>query len=115
MGLRTTRASCLTALAAAASLCGVLASPGFAQAAEAGEGPTGKAAGVFAGGIIFALLCYALYVYCEPLLSARDRSFRKALALLLGLLIVKIAALTLFPGYQTDVGTYEAWGLVCAA
>jgi dolichyl-phosphate-mannose--protein O-mannosyl transferase len=100
---------------AAASLNGVLASPGLAQAAEAGEGPSGKAAGVFAGAIIFALLCYALYRYCEPLLSARDRSFRKALALLLGLLIVKIAVLTLFPGYQTDVGTYEAWALKMAA
>ncbi len=102
-------------MAAAASLCGVFASPGLAQAAEAGEGPSGKAAGVFAGAIIFALLCYALYLYCAPLLSSRDRSFRKALALLLGLLIVKIAVLTLFPGFQTDVGTYEAWALQMAA
>ena len=71
----------------------------------------GKLAGAFAGLLLFALVAYALWLYASPLIRKRDRGFAAALAILLGLWIVKTVAQAFCPGFGNDVGTYEAWAL----
>jgi Gpi18-like mannosyltransferase/predicted membrane-bound dolichyl-phosphate-mannose-protein mannosyltransferase len=72
------------------------------------------AAGILAGALLAALICYALYVAVAPVAKAHASHLKKAAALLAVLLILKTIALLLFSGYQTDVSTYEAWGLQLA-
>jgi Gpi18-like mannosyltransferase/predicted membrane-bound dolichyl-phosphate-mannose-protein mannosyltransferase len=72
------------------------------------------AAGIFAGAVLAALVCYALFVAIVPVAKAYPGNLKKAAGLLTALLIIKIIALLFFSGFHIDVGTYEAWGLQLA-
>ncbi|MGH7934355.1 MAG: phospholipid carrier-dependent glycosyltransferase [Candidatus Binataceae bacterium] len=95
----------------------VIALAGAAGAAESGAAATlssGKLAGVFSGLLITAFVAYALFLYTKPLLERRDRGLLWAAIILFGIWVVKTAALPVFPGFNVDVGTYEAWALKIA-
>ena len=83
-------------------------------AADSAPMASGKLPGVFSGGILAALLCYALWLLARPLMRERDRDLKRAVLLLTGLLVLKIFALRLFSGYSVDLGTWEAWAMKIA-
>jgi dolichyl-phosphate-mannose-protein mannosyltransferase len=98
--------------------CATIAMPRSAYAYAAGESApmaTGKPAGVFAGAMLAALLCYALWLLARPLARERDRDLKRVLLLLTVLLALKVLALPLFSGFSVDLGTYEAWALKITA
>ena len=108
------RTGVVGAIGLAISLATLLAVPrlALAYAAEASAPMlTSKPAGVCAGAILAALLCYALWLLARPLARARDRDLKRVLLLLAVLLALKALALSLFNGYSVDLGTYEAWAL----
>ena len=72
------------------------------------------AAGILAGALLAALVCYALYAAVVPLAKAHASHLKKAAGLLAVLLIIKTIALLFFSGFHIDVATYEAWGLQLA-
>jgi len=98
------------------SSIGVLALTGVARAAEAMPQSSGGdiAAGIVAGTVLAALVCYGLFLAVIPVVNHHASDFKKAASLLTALLIVKTIALLFFPGFHVDVGTYEAWGLQLA-
>lgn len=75
---------------------------------------TGKLAGVFAGAILAALPCAALWLLARPLVRDRDRDLKRVLLLLTALLAIKALALPLFTGFGVDLGSYEAWAMKIA-
>ena len=94
----------------------VLAMPQLASAYAYAAGQpaspaTGKLAGVFAGAILAALPCYALWLLARPLIRERDRDLKRVLLLLTVLLVIKTFALSLFTGFGVDLGSYEAWAM----
>jgi dolichyl-phosphate-mannose-protein mannosyltransferase len=98
----------------------IFATESAASVAQAANAPgdlfsSGKAPGVFAGFVILALLGYSLFLFAKPLIENRDRALYRALLILLGLWILKTFVLVLFPGYRTDVATFEAWSLELAS
>ncbi|MGH7915825.1 MAG: phospholipid carrier-dependent glycosyltransferase [Candidatus Binataceae bacterium] len=87
----------------------------YAQAGiPAGAWASGRAPGVVAGLLLAGLVAYALFLCARPIIAARDRALPKALLLLAVVWIAKTFALLAFHGFQTDVGTYEAWALQIA-
>jgi Gpi18-like mannosyltransferase/predicted membrane-bound dolichyl-phosphate-mannose-protein mannosyltransferase len=74
--------------------------------------PTGNIAGLVAGVILFAIVCYAFADLIRPLW--REAEFRTVVALLVLIGLIKLALLPLLPGFGIDVGTYEAWALQIA-
>ncbi|MBV8451871.1 MAG: phospholipid carrier-dependent glycosyltransferase, partial [Deltaproteobacteria bacterium] len=72
------------------------------------------AAGILAGMVLAALVCYGLLLAVMPVAKPHASDFKKAAGLLAVLLIIKISALYFFSGFYIDVGTYEAWGLQLA-
>lgn len=89
---------------------------GAAHAAAKSAAPSGgKLAGIFAGMVLAAIVGYALFLYVQPLIKARDRGLWRAVLLMLGLWLLKTAAAGFCKGFETDVSTYEAWALQIAA
>lgn len=83
---------------------------GIAHAAASAEIERGSwFAGVAAGILLAALVAYALWAYLRPLLRSRDRGLGYALLVLAGLWAVKTVAVAFCPGFEIDVGTFEAW------
>jgi dolichyl-phosphate-mannose-protein mannosyltransferase len=78
-------------------------------AAATPEGSDGRAAGIFCGVIILALVAYSLFVYCKALFEDEGEGIVWALLLLLGLTVIKIALLPVLPGLGIDVGSYQSW------
>jgi dolichyl-phosphate-mannose-protein mannosyltransferase len=76
---------------------------------------SGWVPGIIAGLLITAVIAYAFYLCARPVIEAQDRALPKAVALLVILWLVKSLALLAFHGFQTDVGSYEAWALQIAA
>jgi len=118
--MRSSNAASSTAISAIglAIAFATLAMPRSAYAYAAGQSApmaTGKPAGVVAGAILAALLCYALWLLARPLVHERDRDLKRVLLLLTGLLALKAFALSLFSGFSVDLGTYEAWALKITA
>ncbi len=68
-----------------------------------------RAAGILAGFLLLALVLYALYASARPLIRDGASGLPMALAVLLGLWIVKSIAVAFCPGFKVDVGTFEAW------
>ncbi|MGH8012392.1 MAG: hypothetical protein ACREQ4_07830, partial [Candidatus Binataceae bacterium] len=75
---------------------------------------SGRVPGVAAGLLITALVAYGVFLCLRPMIAARDRALPKAVLLLAALWIAKTLALLAFHGFQTDVGTYEAWAIQIA-
>ncbi|HYB90768.1 MAG TPA: phospholipid carrier-dependent glycosyltransferase [Candidatus Binataceae bacterium] len=94
------------ALLAAASLA---AEPG----AQAPAG-SGKLAGILAGVILISIVGYAFACALKPIASDPESGLETAAVTLGALAIVKTAALSFFPGFGPDVGSYQAWALQIA-
>jgi Gpi18-like mannosyltransferase/predicted membrane-bound dolichyl-phosphate-mannose-protein mannosyltransferase len=75
---------------------------------------TGKLPGLISGLLLLALLGYSIYLYTAPLLRGRDRSLLWALAIVLGVTVLKLALLPWFDGYRNDIASYESWALQMA-
>ena len=69
-----------------------------------------RAAGVLAGLLLLSLVLYALYSGARPLIREGSSGLWSAVFVLLALWIIKSIAVTYFPGFKVDVGTFEAWG-----
>jgi Gpi18-like mannosyltransferase len=78
-------------------------------AASAPEAPSGKVWGFIAGAILIALVAYALIDYLRPLIDDRDSGLKLAFIVLAVLAAVKLAVMRYIPGFNVDVGDYQAW------
>jgi Gpi18-like mannosyltransferase len=65
--------------------------------------------GFIAGAILIALVAYALFDYLRPLIADRDSGLNLVLIVLAVLAAVKLAVMRYVPGFNVDVGDYQAW------
>jgi Gpi18-like mannosyltransferase len=87
----------------------------LAGSAWAGEAPPqfsdGRTVGIFCGVILLGMVLYSLFLYCKPLFEDEGEGIIWAFLLLLGLMVIKLALLSVLPGLGIDVGSYESWAL----
>ena len=82
----------------------------FSIAAASDSGPSsGKFSGFVAGAILIALVAYAFVDYLRPLFGEDDYRLTIALLVLGALAAAKLAVMPYFPGFDADVGDYQAW------
>ena len=71
-------------------------------------------AGIVAGGVLAAVVGYALFIYLRPL-RGRNSGIGLAFATLAALWLIKTAALHWLPGYYFDVDQFRTWALRIAS
>lgn len=86
-----------------------LALGALAAVPAAGAGASGKVVGLLAGAAMLAIVWYTFSNYLAPVAADPDSGLRTALLILAIIAVVKLAMLPWFPGFATDVSSYEAW------